>query len=433
MEKKDVNTKTNVEAVSEVEKVAPETGVLEKNGSEKASETTSVKKPEATSKKGDLEKASEKNEESGKSPFWKTVKKLCNRWFIEAFSGMAQGLFVTLIAGTIIKTIGSQIFGNTGFGNFLVLLSGFACIATGCGIGVGIAHGLKSSKLVMFSAAVAGFLGAYAKNILAGDTLAEIAVLLGKGQPGNPISAYVCSILAVEIGGLVSGKTKLDILLVPLTCIASAAVGLYVSIPFIWLIEQIGNGIKIATEATPFFMGIIIAVVMGMLLTLPTSSAAIWISIVTGFGNNVPDSVYLAGGAAVVGCACHMVGFAVMSYRENGWGGLISQGLGTSMLQIPNVMRKPILFVPPVVASAIAGPLATCLFKLRCDASGGGMGTSGLVGIFGTINASTGVIEPWIMWTGIILLMFVLPAVVCFFLSEFMRKKGLIKDGDLKI
>ena len=347
---------------------------------------------------------------------------------------MAQGLFVTLIAGTIIKTIGTQIFGGTAFGNFLVLLGGIASIATGCGIGVGMANGLKANKLVMFSAAVAGMLGAYAEPILAGKTLSEIAsTTIAAAGPGNPISAYVCSLMAIEIGGLVAGKTKLDILLVPLTCIFTAAIGLYVSYPFILLVKLIADGIKIATEATPFFMGIIIAVVMGMLLTLPTSSAAIWISIVGSFGADVPDAVNLAGGAAVVGCACQMVGFAVMSYKENGWGGLISQGLGTSMLQIPNVMRKPILFIPPVIASAIAGPLSTCLFCLRCDKTGGGMGTSGLVGIFGTINASSGVIEPWVMWLGIILLMFVLPAVVCYFISQFMRKKGWIKDGDLKI
>ena len=369
---------------------------------------------------------------------WQTVlaviKKYADRWFIQAFSGMAQGLFVTLIAGTIIKTIGTQIFGGTAFGNFLVLLGGIASIATGCGIGVGMANGLKANKLVMFSAAVAGMLGAYAEPILAGKTLSEIAsTTIAAAGPGNPISTYVCSLMAIEIGGLVAGKTKLDILLVPLTCIFTAAIGLYVSYPFILLVKLIADGIKIATEATPFFMGIIIAVVMGMLLTLPTSSAAIWISIVGSFGADVPDAVNLAGGAAVVGCACQMVGFAVMSYKENGWGGLISQGLGTSMLQIPNVMRKPILFIPPVIASAIAGPLSTCLFCLRCDKTGGGMGTSGLVGIFGTINASSGVIEPWVMWLGIILLMFVLPAVVCYFISQFMRKKGWIKDGDLKI
>lgn len=365
--------------------------------------------------------------------FLKLVKNLCNRWFIQAFSGMAQGLFVTLIAGTIIKTIGTYIFGDNVVGNLLLLLGGVASVVTGFGIGAGMAHYLKADKLVVFSAGVAGFIGAYAEQILQGATLQELSAVWGKGLPGNPISAYVCALLAIEIARFVSGKTKLDILLVPLTCITCAILGLYVSYPFIWLIKVIAEGINIATTATPFVMGMIIAVVMGMLLTLPTSSAAIWVTIVASYGQNVPDAVLIAGGAAVVGCASHMVGFAVMSFEENGVGGLVSQGLGTSMLQIPNVMKKPLLFIPPVISSLIVGPLSTVVFHLRCDASGGGMGTSGLVGLFGVINASSGVIEPWIMWLGIALLMFIIPAVVCFLVGKFMRKKGWIKPGDLKI
>ena len=371
--------------------------------------------------------------ENKKSSFFEVVKKLFDRWFILAFSGMAQGLFVTLIAGTIVKTIGTYLIGDNLVGNFLVLLGGIASVVTGFGIGVGMAHGLKADKLVIFSAGVAGFIGAYAEQILAGANLSALSAVWGKGLPGNPISAYVCALIAIEIARFVSGKTKLDILLVPLTCLACAVIGLYVAYPFIWLIKIIGEGIRIATTATPFFMGIIIAVVMGMLLTLPTSSAAIWVAIVTAYGENVPDAVLLAGGAAVVGCASHMVGFAVMSYRENGFSGLISQGLGTSMLQIPNVMKKPILFIPPIISSAITGPLATTVFKLRCDASGGGMGTSGLVGVFGCVNASVGVVNPWLLGFGIALLMFILPALICFLVSEFMRKKGWICFGDLKI
>ena len=179
---------------------------------------------------------------------------------------------------------------------------------------------------------------------------------------------------------------------------------------------------------------------MGMLLTLPTSSAAIWVAIatpvITGESSTSSEiyNIYLAGGAAVVGCASHMVGFAVMSYRENGLGGLISQGLGTSMLQIPNVMKKPILFLPVVISSAITGPLSTCVFKLLCNASGGGMGTSGLVGLFGVISPETASMQtPLVMWLGILLLMFVLPAVISLTVSEFMRKKQIIKDGDLKL
>ncbi len=366
--------------------------------------------------------------------FLERVKQICTRWFIDAFSGMAQGLFVTLIAGTIIKTIGSYLIGeDTVVGAFLALIGGIASVVTGFGIGVGMANALKSDKLVVYSAGVAGFIGAYADKLLGGAGLVELSAVWGKGLPGNPISAYVCALLAIEIARFVSGKTKLDILLVPLTCVACAIAGIYVSYPFIWLIGVIGEGIRIATTATPIIMGIVIAVVMGMLLTLPTSSAAIWVTIVTSFGQDVPDAVLIAGGAAVVGCASHMVGFAVMSFRENGFSGLISQGLGTSMLQIPNVMKKPILFIPPVISSIITGPLATKVFQLRCNASGGGMGTSGLVGVFGVIDASAGKIEGWVLWLGIALLMFILPAVICFFVSEFMRKKGWIKEGDLKL
>lgn len=381
------------------------------------------------------------------------IKKLASRWFIDAFSGMAQGLFVTLIAGTIIKTIGTLI-GENAVGNLFTFIGGVASVLMGAGIGVGIASKLKASGLVVFSAVVAGFIGAYADKIIGAQidfshinvsfngSLAELFAFIGsKTSPGNPISAYVCALAAVEIGNLVAGKTKLDILIVPLACVFCAFIGCFISIPFIWLISLLSRGITVATGAVPFVMGVVIAVVMGLLLTLPTSSAAIWVAIAlpvlhpdSGYSQAEIYNMYLAGGAAVVGCACHMVGFAVMSYRENGWAGLISQGLGTSMLQIPNVMKKPVLFVPPVIASAICGPLSTCAFKLLCDASGGGMGTSGLVGVIGVINAcKSGGVSPWITAFGIILLMFVLPAAICFFISEFMRKKGIILEDDLKI
>ena len=195
-------------------------------------------------------KQTESSSNSGKS-FWAIVKKYCNRWFIDAFSGMAQGLFVTLIAGTIIKTLGTYLFKDTDFGAFLVMLGGFASIATGCGIGIGIANGLKANKLVMFSAAVAGMLGAYAEPILAGQNLSEIAVKsLANAAPGNPVSAYICSLMAVEIGNLVAGKTKLDILLVPLTCIFVAAIGVVAS-PGI-AAAPVANAVDVPVSANAF-------------------------------------------------------------------------------------------------------------------------------------------------------------------------------------
>ena len=374
------------------------------------------------------------------SNFKDYLKSLPKRYFIDAFTGMAQGLFVTLIAGTIVKTIGELIGAHTIVGQILILLGQIASILTGAGIGAGIANYLKAPKLVVFSAIVAGFLGAYAEQIIGATitynsikvslegSIVGVTALLSKGLPGNPISAYVCALLAVELGTLVQGKTKLDILLVPLTCIVSAFIGCFISIPFIWLIKILSKGIDIATGAMPFVMGIVISVVMGILLTMPTSSAAIWVSIASGA---VTNNMLLAGGAAVVGCACHMIGFAVASYRENGFSGFIAQGLGTSMLQIPNIMKKPIIMLPMIISSAICGPLSTCVFKLLCNASGGGMGTSGFVGVFGVVACQGQ--NPILMWAGILLLMFILPAILNFLISEFMRKKGWIKFGDMKL
>jgi uncharacterized membrane protein len=301
----------------------------------------------------------------------------------------------------------------------------------GAGIGVGIAHALGKHKLLVFSAAVAGFIGAWADQLMpSGGGFAAITTLMGtKALPGNPIGAYVTTMLVVEVVGLYAGKTKLDILLIPLGTLLLAFGGVFVSYPFIELVNKFGDWIAVATEITPFVMGIVIAVVMGVLLTLPTSSAAIWVAVATQVSAGNENAMLLAGGAATVGCACHMIGFAVASFRENGVSGLVSQGIGTSMLQIPNIMKKPIIMLPMVVSSAICGPLSTVVFGLKCGASGGGMGTSGLVGVFGLFEATSG----WVGYVGIILLMFVLPAVLNIVISEFMRKKGWIKEGDMKL
>lgn len=371
---------------------------------------------------------------------WTTTKKLSKRWFIDAFSGMAQGLFVTLIAGTIFKQIG-KLCGDNGFGAMLILIGNFACTLMGAGIGVGIARYLKTSNLVMFGCAVAGFIGAFlpdaAYKIATSDmafsltAVVQSASVLKLGAPGNPIGSYVATLFALEIVNLYAGKTKLDILLVPLGILVISFLTTFLAIPAIWLVAMIGKFIEISTGAVPWLMGIVIAVVMGVLLTLPTSSAAIWIAIASTAPNS--DTMLIAGGAAVVGCCCHMVGFAVMSFKENKWGGLISQGIGTSMLQIPNVMKNPKILIPPIVASAVCGILSTAVFKLRCNASGGGMGTSGLVGVFGTIEASLGVIPLWALIVGIILLMFVLPAVISWSVCLLLRKVGWIKENDLKL
>ena len=236
--------------------------------------------------------------------------------------------------------------------------------------------------------------------------------------------------LVVEVVGLYAGKTKLDILLVPLGTLLLSFVGVFVAYPFIWLVNKLGDLIAIATKAAPFVMGVIVSVIMGILLTMPTSSAAIWVAVSTTVSSGNQEAILIAGGAATVGCACHMIGFAVASYRENGFGGLIAQGLGTSMLQIPNIMRKPVIMLPMIISSAILGPISTCVFQLKCGASGGGMGTSGLVGVFSLFENTP---ITFVSVLGIILLMIVLPAILNIVISEFMRKKNWIKFGDMKL
>ena len=363
------------------------------------------------------------------------IKKLCTRWFITAFSGMASGLFCTLIAGTIIALIASWV-GDNMLGYFLSTFATFAKILMGAGIGIGIAYKLNAKPLVVFTAAVTGLIGAYAFEITKCAVNPDFfATVFKLGKPGNPIGAYVLSLLTIEICNLYAGKTKLDIVLIPLGMIFLSIIGVYVAWPFIKLIDLFAELLVIlinAGSAIKIITGIVIAVVMGILLTMPTSSAAIWLSIAT--SNTAvenPEVFAIAGGAAVAGCAAHMIGFAVASFRENGVGGLISQGLGTSMLQIPNIMVKPIIMVPEIIASAIAG-LVAVLLNMCCNAAGGGMGTSGLVGLFGVLEASKGI--PTInMVLGIVLCLFVIPAVVSFGVSEFMRKKEWIKFGDQKL
>ncbi len=382
-------------------------------------------------------KLTEANGKEIKQKVLSIVKMLSKRWFIDAFTGMAQGLFCTLIAGTILAQIASWISSvgthvGIAIGEYIGYVASIAKMLMGAGIGVGIANQLKAPKLVIFTAAVAGFAGAFADKIIAGTMAPSFAT-------GNPIGSYVVSIIAIEAGILIAGKTKVDIVVVPLTMMVLSLFSLYAAWPFIELVNLMGEGVALATKATPFVMGIAISVIMGILLTLPTSSAAMWVTIATPILTSqvatpeMLDAMYLAGGAATVGCACQMVGFAVQSFRENKWGGLIAQGIGTSMLQIPNLMRHPMIIVPPIVASAIAGPLSTVVFGLRCGAAGGGMGTSGLVGVFDVISASSGIIPNWKIGVGIAVCMFIIPVVVCVLLSEILRKYNVIKYGDMQL
>ena len=344
------------------------------------------------------------------------VKKYLNRVFIDGLSGMALGLFSTLIIGTIICQIAS-LLGDNALSQYLMAMGNVAKTLTGAGIGVGVACKLKSSPLTTVCAAVCGIIGAF-------PNVVNEAFVIGK--PGEPLGAFIAAYVAVEIGALVAGKTKVDIIVTPLCCILAGAtagyfIGPYISQAMVWL----GNLVNINVQKYPFFGGMAISVLMGVILTLPISSAAIGVSMgISG----------LAAGAATIGCCCNMVGFAVISYRENKFGGLIAQGLGTSMLQVPNLVKKPILWLPPVISSAVLGPVASCLLKMVSNPVGSGMGSAGLVGQFMAYDSMVANgLSPAVSILEIIAMHFVLPAVLTLAVAEGMRKLNLIKAGDLKL
>ena len=348
-------------------------------------------------------------------------KKWLNKVFIEGLSGMATGLFATLIIGTIIQQIGTLIGGS--IGDTVFIIGKMAAAVTGAGIGCGVAYRFKEPPLVVLSAAVAGMVGAFASKITAGTVFVDGVVHLA--GPGEPLGAFLAAYIAIEAGHLVSGKTKVDILVTPFCGIlAGSTVGLVLGPPISAFMVWIGSLINWGTEQQPLLMGIIVSVLMGMILTLPISSAALGI---------ILDLNGLAAGAAVVGCCCNMVGFAVASFRENKIGGLLAQGLGTSMLQIGNIMRKPVIWLPAIIASAILGPVSTVVLGMTCNATGSGMGSAGLVGQIMTFQTMTATLPPAVVLVQIMLMHFVLPAVIAFAVSEIMRKKGIIKDGDMKL
>jgi len=351
----------------------------------------------------------------------KIIKKLLHRIFIDGLSGMTLGLFATLIIGVIIQQIGTLVGGNIGV--FIFDLGKIAASLTCAGIGVGVAYKFKESPLVVLSAATAGMVGGFANPILNGNLIIDGAVVLAGA--GEPLGAFIASFVAIEVGHLISGKTKLDILLTPLLTIsAGSAVGLLVGVPITALLVKLGNVINWGTLQHPLLMGIVVAVIMGMLLTSPISSTALAI---------ILNLSGLAAGAATIGCCCNMVGFAVASYRENKFGGLLAQGIGTSMLQLPNIMRNPKIWLPSILSSAIISPLATTVFKMENNATGAGMGSSGLVGQIMTYQVMTGTASSGVILAKIVCLHFILPAILALLISEFMRKKNWIKAGDMKL
>jgi uncharacterized membrane protein len=327
----------------------------------------------------------------------KDVNISAKAYFLDALGAMAFGLFASLLMGTIFTTLGDKL-------NLPILLeiAKYAKQATGAAIGVAIAFSLKAPSLVLFSATVCG---------IAGNAL------------GGPVGAYIAAVISTELGKIVSKETKIDILVTPSVVIISGVLlAMFVGPGINAFMEAFGRFIENATELRPFLMGIIVSVSVGMALTLPISSAALCIAI--GLSG-------IAAGAATAGCCAQMVGFAVMSFKENRWGGLISQGIGTSMLQMPNIIKNPLTWIPPTLAAAITGPISTCLFQLENVPIGAGMGTCGLVGPFGIITAMPeGGTK---MWLGILLICFVLPAILTWIFGEIFRKMGWIKEGDLLI
>ena len=333
------------------------------------------------------------------------------RYGIDALGAMAQGLFASLLIGTILGTLGEQL--NL---EFLVTIGNYAKSVQGPAMAISIGYALQAPTLVLFSLAAVGF------------------AATSCGGAGGPLVALIVSILAAEFGKAVSKETKIDILVTPCVTILVGA-----GLAILWgpaignAASACGNAIMWATTMQPFFMGILVSVLVGIFLTLPISSAAICAALtLTG----------LAGGAAVAGCCAQMVGFAVMSFRENKWGGLVSQGLGTSMLQMGNIVKNPRIWLPPIFTSAITGPIATCLFHLEMNgaAVSSGMGTCGLVGQIGVYTGWINDISKGIKcsitafdWIGLIMISFILPALLTWGFSLILRKMGWIKENDLKL
>ena len=296
------------------------------------------------------------------------LSKLFHRYFIVALNGMALGLFCTLIIGLIIKQIAINLSGS--LSSFLLVIASIAMALTGPVIGIGVAHALKAPKLVILASGVVGFLGAFGSS-LGTNNLLDQGKLIISGS-GDPLGAFIAVVIAAEIGRFISGKTKVDIIITPFVTIIIGGIISYLTGPYLIKgMKILGTFIREAMELQPFIMGVVVSVVMGIILTLPISSAALSIILVLSG---------IAAGASTVGCAAQMVGFAVISFKANRWNGLLAQELGTSMLQVPNIIRKPVIWIPPIVASAILGPVATIIFRMENNPAGGGMGTSGLVG-----------------------------------------------------
>ena len=346
----------------------------------------------------------------------KNIEISAKRYGIDALGAMAQGLFCSLLIGTIIKTLGQQLSIQ-----YLIDIGAYAMAVSGPAMAVAIGYALKADPMVLFSLAAVG----WAAN--------------AEGGAGGPLAVLIIAIIAAECGKMVSKETKVDILVTPgVTILIGVALAKLIAPPIGTAASAFGLVIDNATKLQPFWMGIAVSVMVGIALTIPISSAAIC---------SVLGLTGLAGGAAVAGCCAQMVGFAVMSFKENRWGGLVSQGLGTSMLQMPNIVKNPRIWIPPTLASAISGPIATCVFGLEMNGApiNSGMGTCGLCGQIGVwtgwlapseealARGAAAIVPTGFDWLGLILICFVLPAILSWVFCQILRKTGWIREGDLTL
>ena len=332
----------------------------------------------------------------------RNVRSIFARYFIDAMSYMAMGLFSSLIIGLIMSQL-AKISVLSFLEPFAQVVSASSPVVGGA-IGASIAVGLKEKPLVIFSCVAAGAYGY---------------------QVGGPVGAFIGAVVGGEIGNLVAGTTKVDIVVTPIVTITSGCVVAGLTGPYIQaFMNGLGEAINMATTLHPLPMGILVSVIVGMVLTAPISSAALCIML------NLSG---LAAGAAAIGCSAQMIGFAVASYRENGFGGLLSQGLGTSMLQFSNIMRRPLIWLAPTLASAVLGPVSTCVLKMTNTPTGAGMGTSGLVGQFGAWSAMSGSMDSVLLLVEIIVMHFVAPALLTLFFDKIFRKLGWVHSGDMKL
>ena len=331
------------------------------------------------------------------------MKNHLHRWVIEALSFMALGLFGSLIIGLILETLGSQTLIPQLNLSFLSEIGKVAMSVTGAAIGVAIAYGLGAKPLVIFSCVIVGTLGY--------DTFG-----------GGAVGAYIATLIVVELSRIYAGKTKIDIIITPLlTIVVGGAIAKLCGPALNQFMTGLGKVIIVGTEQQPLIMGIVVSVIFGLALTAPISSAALALML---------DLSGLASGAATIGCASQMVGFAVNSYKDNGWSGLLSIGIGTSMLQVPNIIKNPMILLPPTLASAIAAPIMTTLFPMTNNPAGAGMGTSGFIGQIMTINTMGGSLQTWLL---IAVFHILLPSCLSFMLYKFFLNKQWIKPGDQRI